>query len=299
MAVSAAPNPQPLRTRLSAFFYRHRWLKLLLLLLPPLLWICVVYLGALAALLAHSLWTTNDLTQEVERTWSLDNFRTLWETDVYRTITLRTVGIAAAVTITDAILAFPLAYYMVRIASPRWRAIVFVGVLMPLWSSYLVRVYTWRLIMSDNGFANWSLEKLGFGSVDIAYSMWALWITESYIWLPFMILPIYAALERIPPSLLEASGDLGARIGVTFRRVILPLALPGIAAGSIFTFSLTMGDYIAPVLVSNTQFIGNVIYSNVGVANNLPFAAAFTVVPIVIMAIYLTIVRRLGAFEGL
>ena len=299
MAVSAAPNPQPLRTRLSAFFYRHRWLKLLLLLLPPLLWICVVYLGALAALLAHSLWTTNDLTQEVERTWSLDNFRTLWETDVYRTITLRTVGIAAAVTITDAILAFPLAYYMVRIASPRWRAIVFVGVLMPLWSSYLVRVYTWRLIMSDNGFANWSLEKLGFGSVDIAYSMWALWITESYIWLPFMILPIYAALERIPPSLLEASGDLGARIGITFRRVILPLALPGIAAGSIFTFSLTMGDYIAPVLVSNTQFIGNVIYSNVGVANNLPFAAAFTVVPIVIMAIYLTIVRRLGAFEGL
>ena len=299
MAVSAAPTPQPFRTRLSAFFYRHRWLKLALLLLPPLLWICVVYLGALAALLAHSLWTTNDLTQEVERTWSLDNFRTLWETDVYRTITLRTVGIAAAVTITDAILAFPLAYYMVRIASPRWRAIVFVGVLMPLWSSYLVRVYTWRLIMSDNGFANWSLEKLGFGSVDIAYSMWALWITESYIWLPFMILPIYAALERIPPSLLEASGDLGARIGITFRRVILPLALPGIAAGSIFTFSLTMGDYIAPVLVSNTQFIGNVIYSNVGVANNLPFAAAFTVVPIVIMAIYLTIVRRLGAFEGL
>ncbi|MFL6042599.1 MAG: ABC transporter permease [Gaiellales bacterium] len=299
MAVSAAPTPQPFRTRLSAFFYRHRWLKLALLLLPPLLWICVVYLGALAALLAHSLWTTNDLTQEVERTWSLDNFRTLWETDVYRTITLRTVGIAAAVTITDAILAFPLAYYMVRIASPRWRAIVFVGVLMPLWSSYLVRVYTWRLIMSDNGFANWTLEKLGFGSVDIAYSMWALWITESYIWLPFMILPIYAALERIPPSLLEASGDLGARIGITFRRVILPLALPGIAAGSIFTFSLTMGDYIAPVLVSNTQFIGNVIYSNVGVANNLPFAAAFTVVPIVIMAIYLTIVRRLGAFEGL
>jgi len=299
MAVSAAPTPQPFRTRLSAFFYRHRWLKLALLLLPPLLWICVVYLGALAALLAHSLWTTNDLTQEVERTWSLDNFRTLWETDVYRTITLRTVGIAAAVTITDAILAFPLAYYMVRIASPRWRAIVFVGVLMPLWSSYLVRVYTWRLIMSDNGFANWTLEKLGFGSVDIAYSMWALWITESYIWLPFMILPIYAALERIPPSLLEASGDLGARIGITFRRVILPLALPGIAAGSIFTFSLTMGDYIAPVLVSNTQFIGNVIYSNVGVANNLPFAAAFTVVPIVIMAIYLTIVRRLGAFEAL
>ncbi len=299
MAVSAAPTPQPFRTRLSAFFYRHRWLKLALLLLPPLLWICVVYLGALAALLAHSLWTTNDLTQEVERTWSLDNFRTLWETDVYRTITLRTVGIAAAVTITDAILAFPLAYYMVRIASPRWRAIVFVGVLMPLWSSYLVRVYTWRLIMSDNGFANWTLEKLGFGSVDIAYSMWALWITESYIWLPFMILPIYAALERIPPSLLEASGDLGARIGITFRRVILPLALPGIAAGSIFTISLTMGDYIAPVLVSNTQFIGNVIYSNVGVANNLPFAAAFTVVPIVIMAIYLTIVRRLGAFEGL
>jgi putative spermidine/putrescine transport system permease protein len=299
MAVSAAPTPQPFRTRLSAFFYRHRWLKLALLLLPPLLWICVVYLGALAALLAHSLWTTNDLTQEVERTWSLDHFRTLWEPDVYRTITLRTVGIAAAVTITDAILAFPLAYYMVRIASPRWRAIVFVGVLMPLWSSYLVRVYTWRLIMSDNGFANWTLEKLGFGSVDIAYSMWALWITESYIWLPFMILPIYAALERIPPSLLEASGDLGARIGITFRRVILPLALPGIAAGSIFTFSLTMGDYIAPVLVSNTQFIGNVIYSNVGVANNLPFAAAFTVVPIVIMAIYLTIVRRLGAFEGL
>jgi putative spermidine/putrescine transport system permease protein len=299
MNVTAAPTPRPRRARLSAFFYRHGWLKLLLLLLPPLIWVGVVYLGALASLLAHAFWTTNDLTQEVERSWSLDNFRTLWESDVYRTITLRTVGIAAAVTITDALLAFPLAYCMVRIASPRWRAIMLVGVLMPLWSSYLIRVYTWRLILSDNGFANWTLEKVGLGSVDIAYSMWALWITESYVWLPFMILPVYAALERIPPSLLEASGDLGARTGRTFRRIILPLVLPGVAAGSIFTFSLTLGDYLAPVLVSNTQFIGNVIYINVGVANNLPFAAAFTVVPIVIMAVYLTVVRRMGAFESL
>ena len=280
MAVSAAPTPQPFRTRLSAFFYRHRWLKLALLLLPPLLWICVVYLGALAALLAHSLWTTNDLTQEVERTWSLDNFRTLWETDVYRTITLRTVGIAAAVTITDAILAFPLAYYMVRIASPRWRAIVFVGVLMPLWSSYLVRVYTWRLIMSDNGFANWTLEKLGFGSVDIAYSMWALWIAESYIWLPFMILPIYAALERIPPSLLEASADLGARgsahlpagdpaAGAARRRRRLDLHLladPG-RLHRYRRWSRTRSS-------SATS-----IYSNWGWPTTCPFAAAFAVVP--------------------
>ena len=312
MAVSAAPTPQPFRTRLSAFFYRHRWLKLALLLLPPLLWICVVYLGALAALLAHSLWTTNDLTQEVERTWSLDNFRTLWETDVYRTITLRTVGIAAAVTITDAILAFPLAYYMARYASARVRALMTLAVLMPLWSSYLVRVYFWKLILAREGVVSWiaaelgltsALEALlavpGIGGPSLSVSPLGTFVAFVYVWLPYMILPIYAALERIPPSLLEASGDLGARIGITFRRVILPLALPGIAAGSIFTFSLTMGDYIAPVLVSNTQFIGNVIYSNVGVANNLPFAAAFTVVPIVIMAIYLTIVRRLGAFEGL
>jgi putative spermidine/putrescine transport system permease protein len=206
---------------------------------------------------------------------------------------------ALAVTLTDAVLAFPLAYYMVRFASPRMRTLLVLALLMPLWSSYLVRVYTWRLMLSNDGVLNWTLEKVGLGAVDVSYSNYAVWITFSYIWLPFMVLPVYAALERIPATLLEASGDLGARARTTLRRVILPLALPGLAAGSIFTFSLTLGDYIVPNLVGNTQFIGSVIFINVGVANNVPFAAAYAIVPVLVMIVYLAIVKRMGAFEAL
>jgi putative spermidine/putrescine transport system permease protein len=210
---------------------------------------------------------------------------------------LRTVLIAALVTITDAILAFPIAFYMAKVATPRTRALLVVAVLMPLWSSYLVKVYTWRIMLSNEGMVNWALDPLGlegpgFGNV-------ATWLVFSYLWLPFMILPIYAGLERIPNSLIDASSDLGGGNWMTFRWVILPLALPALVAGSIFTFSLTLGDYITPTLVSSTQFIGNVVYANVGIANNLPLAAAFATVPVLIMIVYLLIARRLGAFESL
>ena len=207
---------------------------------------------------------------------------------------------AVVVTITDAVLAFPLAYYMVRMASPKMRALLFVGVLMPLWSSYLIKAYTWRLITLQQGPLNWALGKVGLGPYDIAFSYTAMWLAFSYMWLPYMILPVYAALERVPSSFLEASSDLGGRAWITVRKVIWPLALPGIAAGSIFTFSLTLGDYIIPNLVGSSRpFIGQLVYQYQGTASNLPLAAAFAVVPIVIMAVYLSIVKRLGAFDAL
>ena len=207
---------------------------------------------------------------------------------------------AAAVTVACALIAFPLAYFMVRVASPRLRALLVVGTLMPLWSSYLIKVYTWRLITANDGALNWALGKIGLGPIDIVYTYTAMLIVYVYLWLPYMVLPIFAALERIPDSLLEASGDLGGRGAMTLRKVILPLALPGIAAGSIFTFSLTLGDYIVPDLVGGgKQFIGNVIYVNQGIANNLPYAAAFTFVPIAIIVVYLILIKRTGAFEAL
>jgi len=207
---------------------------------------------------------------------------------------------AALVTATDALIAFPFAYYMARIAPHRLRTLLFVLVLLPLWSSYLARIYAWRLILNHDGALNWSLSKIGLPEQGWAFTNVAMWIVFSYIWLPFMILPVYAALERIPDSYLEASRDLGARGSTTLRRVILPLALPGIVAGSIFTFSLTLGDYITPSLVGNVDFIGNVIYRNVlGLTNNLPFAAAYATVPLVVMAVYLALAKRLGAFEAL
>jgi putative spermidine/putrescine transport system permease protein len=233
--------------------------------------------------------------------WTFSNFTTIFSSSAYRSIALRTVGIAAAVTLTDAILALPFAYFMARIAGPRTRAVLFVAVLLPLWSSYLVRVYAWRQILNHDGVLNWSLAKIGLPAANLAYTNTAVWLVFSYVWLPFMILPVYASLERIPESLLEASADLGAHAWTTARRIVLPLALPGLVAGSIFTFSLTLGDYITPTLVggAGSQFIGNVVYSSVGVANNVPFAAAFATIPLAIMAVYLVIARRLGAFEAL
>jgi putative spermidine/putrescine transport system permease protein len=283
--------------RVAAFLYRHPRAQLGLLLSAPLGWLVIAYLGSLAVLFAAAFWRLDPFTANIVKDPGLQNFRTLVESPVYRQITIRTVKIAAAVTVTDAIIAFPIAYYMARLARPRTKGLLVVAILMPLWSSYLVKVYAWRVILQENGILNWALGPLGlhgpgFGEV-------AMWLVFSYLWLPYMILPLYAGLERIPDSLLEASGDLGARAGRTFRSVILPLALPAVVAGSIFTFSLTLGDFITPNLVSSVQFIGNVVYANVGVANNLPLASAFATVPVVIMIAYLLIAKRLGAFESI
>jgi putative spermidine/putrescine transport system permease protein len=285
--------------RLSTALYRHRGGRLLLTLGPPLAWMLVVYLGSLGLLLAFSFWRLDVFTSEIVHDWGFTSFRTLWEGEVYRTIALRTVGIAAAVTITDIVLAFPLAYHAARLATPRMRNALLIAVVLPLWANYLVRVFAWRIILTPNGFLNWLAGSVGLGSLQLGRSNWAVWLTSVYLWLPFTLLPIYSALERIPESFLEASSDLGARGWFTFRRVVFPLILPGIVAGSIFSFSLTLGDYIVPELVGNTQFIGNVIYDNVGVAGNIPLAAAFALVPIVVMAVYLLLAKRAGAFESL
>ena len=289
------------RLRLSGLFWRHPWAKALLLLAPPLLAFALIYLAALVALFVSSFWTVNPFTTEIQHIWNVDNYRTLWDSSAYRSIALRTIGIAAAVTLTDALLAFPLGYFMARIASGRSRAFIFVAVLLPLWSSYLIRVYIWRLILDQDGILNWLLRKIGLPAANIGYTNWAVWLVFTYVWLPFMILPVYGALERIPESYVEASRDLGASALTTFRRVILPLALPGVVAGSIFTFSLTLGDYVTPLLAggASSQFIGNVVYESVGVSNNVPFAAAFAAVPLAVMGVYLLIARRLGAFEAL
>ena len=285
--------------RLGAARYRHRVWKLLLTLGAPLAWMVVIYLGSLALLLVSSFWRLDVFTTEIVHDWGFTNFQTLWEGEVYRNIVLRTMGIAVAVTVTDILLAFPLAYYAARLATPRMRNALLIAVVLPLWANYLVRVFAWRIILTPNGFLNWLAGSVGLGSLQLGRSNWAIWLTSVYLWLPFTLLPIYSALERVPASFLEASEDLGARGWFTFRRVVFPLILPGIVAGSIFSFSLTLGDYIVPELVGNTQFIGNVIYDNVGVAGNTPLAAAFALVPIVIMAIYLTLAKRAGAFEAL
>jgi putative spermidine/putrescine transport system permease protein len=285
--------------RVSAFLFRHPMGRIALTLGAPLTWFLVVYIGSLLFLLANAFWSLDVLTSEIVRGFSLDNFQTLWETGVYRTITLRTVGIAAAVTITDVLLSFPLAYYAARLVSRQGRNAVLVAVVLPLWANYLVRIFAWKIMLTPNGFVNWLAGLTGLGSLQLGRSNWSVWITFVYLWLPFTLLPIYAALERLPDSMLEASSDLGAKGWRTFRSVTLPLILPGIAAGSIFAFSLTLGDYITPQQVGNTQFIGNVIYDNVGVAGNTPLAAAFALVPIAIMAAYLLGAKRLGAFDAL
>ncbi|GEP36977.1 spermidine/putrescine ABC transporter permease [Nocardioides psychrotolerans] len=269
-----------------------------LLLIPPMLWLGVAYLGALGALFITSLWGQNDFTGAIERIWTLDNFRDLFTIEVYRTITVRTITIAAVVTIVDAVLAFPIALYMAKVASPRLQRLLVIAVLMPLWASYLVKAYAWRSMLSEGGLissiaAPFGLESPGYGLV-------ATTITLAYLWLPFMILPIYAGLERLPDSLFEASSDLGARSAMTLRRVVLPMAFPAIVAGSIFTFSLTMGDYIAVRIVGGTsQLLGNVVYDNQGAANNLPFAAAVATIPVVVMLVYLAAARRTGALDNL
>lgn len=298
--------------RLSTFLYRRPKLVLALLLGPPLLAYGVFYLGSLAALLVQSFFHLDDFTGVVVREFTLATYADLF-TPANLDIAGRTFGMAVAVTLASAVLAFPLAYYMVRYASPQVKVILYLAVLLPLWSSYLVRVYAWKLILAKEGIISWFLNVLGLswlldgllsipgvGGPSLSISVIGMFLVFVYVWLPYMILPIQAALERVPKSLLEASGDLGARPGETFRHVTLPLAFPGVVAGSIFTFSLTLGDFIVPSTLGNSSFfIGQAVLSHQGTSGNIPLAAAFTVIPIAIMAIYLLAAKRLGAFEAL
>jgi putative spermidine/putrescine transport system permease protein len=298
--------------RVSGFLHRHPWLRLVLLLGLPLVWLVGIYGGSLIALLSQSFFSLDDFSGTIDRTLTLDTWGDLF-TDSNISIAIRTTVMATAVTIGAAIIAFPIAYYAVRYAGRRLRAVFFVLILIPLWSSYLVRVYSWKLILAREGILFWFVDKLqlnflldaalsapGIGGPSLSASALGQFIVFVYIWLPYMILPVHAALERVPTSYLEASADLGAKPFQTFRTVIWPLAIPGIAAGSIFTFSLTLGDYIIPTIIGDsTPFVGLAIYSYQGVAGNLPLAAAFTFFPIVIMGVYLYLARRAGAFEAL
>jgi putative spermidine/putrescine transport system permease protein len=283
-----------------------------LLLLPPVLWLGVVYLGSLIALLVQSFYTLDDFSGTVIKELTFDTWESL-NTAANRDIVGRTTVMAASVTIVSIVIAYPIAYYMAQYARPATKTLLFIAVLVPLWSSYLVRVYAWKLILAQQGVLSWFTDTLGLGFVldgvldipgwggtSLSVSRIGQLIVFTYIWLPFMILPIQASLERVPHSMVEASKDLGAKPSTTFRKVIWPLALPGVIAGSIFTFSLTLGDYIIPQIIGDSRpSIGSAIYTYQGTSGNLPLAAAFTVVPIVIMGIYLLVARRLGAFEAL
>ena len=294
-ASAAAPSRA---RRVATWLHARPRTQLRLLLAAPLLWLVLVYVGSLAILLLNAFWTSDSFTGKVNPfDWSLDAFVQIFSNDVYRTIAVRTLGMAVLVTVTAALLAFPIAYYMARVASPRMRRLLVVAVLMPLWASYLVKIFAWRTILQGNGVLAWVLSPFGIsgpGTDELMNS----WLVFTYLWLPYMILPIYAGLERVPSSLLEASADLGARAGTTFRRVVLPLVIPALVAGSIFTFSLTLGDYIVPDLVSDAKFIGNVIYDN-SALGQFPVAAAYSMLPILIVVGYLLVARRLGAFESL
>jgi putative spermidine/putrescine transport system permease protein len=282
--------------RVSSLLYRHAVLRLAALVTAPALWLVVVYLGSLALLLVTSVWTVNSFTGNIVPTFTFDNFATILHEGVYRVIVGRTVGIAAMVTVIDMVLAVPMAVYMARVAKPWARRLLVVAILTPLWSNYLVKAYAWKVMLSEGGLIDWLTHPVGASSP--GFSVTSTTIVLAYLWLPYMILPIYAGLDRLPNSLLEASSDLGARSMRTFRMVVLPIIRPAIIAGSIFTFSLALGDYIAVQIVGGgTQMIGNVVYANVGAANNLPFAAALAVIPIVIMVVFLLAVRRTGALD--
>jgi putative spermidine/putrescine transport system permease protein len=293
MAAEAVVARRSVGHRLAGLFQGRPRLQVGALLAAPGAWLVVLYLGSLALLLVTAFWTVDPLSGEVIQGFSLENFESLVNEPVYREIVWRTVRTAALVTVTDAIIAFPIAFYMAKVASRRGKAILVVAVLMPLWSSYLVKILSWRTMLSEDGVINWALNPIGLHGP--GYGLTAVWLVLSYLWLPYMILPIYAGLERIPNSLISASEDLGASPFTTFRRVIFPLAFPAVVAGSIFTFSLSLGDYITPRLVSNSQFIGNTIASSI--TNDLPFAAALALIPIVVMIAYLSVARKLGAFE--
>jgi putative spermidine/putrescine transport system permease protein len=307
------PVPPPsLRRRTSNLLYTRRGLLLLALLAPPLLWFGVVYLGALFALLANAFFGLDEFTGQVVREFTLKNFAEL-AAGANVDVALRTVLMAVCVTLACMLLGWPLAYYMARHATATQKALLYVAVMLPLWSSYLVRLYAWKLLLAKEGAVSWVAAQLhlgwlldavlalpAVGGPSLSFSTLGTFVVFVYMWLPFMILPMQAAVERIPASCIEAAADLGAPPGTALRTVILPLALPGVAAGSIFTFSLTLGDYIIPqVIGDSTQFIGQVVYRQQGVAGNIPFAAAFSLVPIAVVGLYLWLARRLGAFDAL
>jgi len=309
----APPRPAPPASRpVAAFVFRNHWLRVLLLLAPGLLWLGVLYLGALASLLVQSFYSIEEFTGLVVREFTLSSYATLF-TPANLDIIIRTTLMALAVTAACAAIAFPIAYYMARFATPRVKAALYLTVLMPLWTSYLVRVYSWKFILAKEGVLAWFVDRLGLqpvlqffldlpviGGPSLSQSFLGMWIVFVYTWLPYMVLPLAASLERVPESFVEASEDLGGRPRLTFRRVILPLALPGLVAGSIFTFSLTLGDFIIPTIIGNSSFfIGATVYIQQGTAGNLPLAAAFAAVPMAIMAVYLVLARRAGAFEAL
>ena len=309
---AASSDRPPFWRQIATFFYQRPRLVLVLLLAPPLLWFGGVYLGSLATLLVQSFFHLDDFTGQVVRQFTLRTYQELF-TRANLSIVLRTVTMATAVTLATIALALPLAYYMARYATPRLKAGLYLAVVLPLWANYLVRVYAWKLILAKEGILTWFIRQLHLegllngllslpliGGPSLSVSAIGMFLAFVYLWLPYMILPIEAALERVPASLLEASADLGGRPGATFRRITLPLAFPGIVAGSIFTFSLTLGDFITPSILGNSSpFIGQAAYTLQGTAGNIPLAAAFTVVPIVIMSVYLLAAKRLGAFDAL
>ncbi|WP_322417699.1 ABC transporter permease [Mesorhizobium huakuii] len=311
-APAILPGSGGMRGALSDLFWRRPQLLLLLMLLPPVLWLGIVYIGSLFALLAQSFFSIDEYSGLINRQFTLKTYGDLLQA-ANLDIILRTVTMAALVTLASAIVAFPIAYYAARYARGRWKALFYLGVMLPLWSSYLVKIYAWKLILAKEGILTWLFAKLHLlwlldgwlslpvvGGNSLSVSFTGTFIVFVYVWLPFMILPVQAALERVPGNLVEASSDLGASPGQTFRNVLFPLALPGIVAGSIFTFSLTLGDYIIPQIIGTSRlFIGQAVYSQQGTAGNIPLAAAFTVVPIVIMGFYLWGAKRMGAFDAL
>jgi len=311
-APAILPGSGGMRGALSDLFWRRPKFLLLLMLAPPVLWLGIVYIGSLFALLAQSFFSIDEFSGLINRQFTLKTYGDLFQA-ANLDIILRTVTMAALVTLASAIVAFPIAYYAARYARGRWKALFYLGVMLPLWSSYLVKIYAWKLILAKEGILTWLLDKLSLswlldgwlslpivGGNSLSVSFTGTFIVFVYVWLPFMILPVQAALERVPGNLVEASSDLGASPGQTFRNVLFPLALPGIVAGSIFTFSLTLGDYIIPQIIGTSRlFIGQAVYSQQGTAGNIPLAAAFTVVPIVIMGFYLWGAKRMGAFDAL
>ena len=313
LATLALPEPREgILRRISDVLVRRARLLTLLLLVPPLLWIGLVYLGSLFVFLGQSIFSIDEFSGTIVREPTTATLLELFRPANYD-IVLRTVGVAAAVTALCTLVAFPIAYYAARYAGPKVKAGFYLAVMMPLWSSYLVKVYGWKLLLAKEGAIGWFASKLGLGgaleawlalpvvggpSLSVSYT--GMVLTFTYLWLPFMILPVQAALERVPPNLVEAAGDLGAHPGLVFRTVILPLAMPGVVAGAIFTFSLTLGDYIVPQIIGTSALVlGQAVYTLQGTAGNIPLAAAFSLVPILVMALFLTLARRTGAFDAL
>ena len=296
-----SPVPRPRRTparAASVFLSTHPRTRLALLLSAPLFWLGVVYIVALVLLLVTAFWTVDSFTGEISQEWTLDNIITVLTGSLYQTVTLRTLGVALLVTLIDVALALPIAFFMAKVATPRMQRILVIAVLTPLWASYLVKAYAWRSVLSQDGILEWLVAP--FGGSTPGYGLPATVITLSYLWLPYVILPIYAGLERVPDSLLEASADLGGRTWPTVRLVVFPLVLPAIIAGTIFSFALSLGDYITVNIVGGAnQMLGNLVYTNVGAANNLPLASAIALIPIVIIFGYLFLVRRTGALDNL